>query len=177
MNKRTPIRLTRLDLHMIAAPVIWMGLLGGWFGFATGHTTTGVGLVVLAVVIFPVLIEGRVGRFFEGREMPYSRLILVGSPVLLVALDGLAELVATSPALYATLGFPTGLSAVESIGFVLLAGLLLWRLVWQARRRAWAVGRSEPRGSLPQSPGVFMGNLGERHDVHAFHWRLALCSS
>jgi hypothetical protein len=45
MNKRASIGLTRLDLCMIAAPVMWMGLLFGSFGLATGHTSSGIALV------------------------------------------------------------------------------------------------------------------------------------
>ena len=134
MNKRVSIKLTRTLLYLIAAPIVWMSLLGGWFGLATGHTSSGIIFVTLAVVVAVIMLEGHLVGSLEGRTMPTGSLILVASITALVALDELANLVTSSPALFTALGFPVILSAAESVGFVLLAALLIWRLLSLARR-------------------------------------------
>ena len=134
MKKSASIKLTRSVLYLIAAPILWMGLLGGWFGLAAGHTSSGIIFLILAVVVVLVMLEGHLVRLLEGREMPAGSLILVISMFVLVALDELANLATASPAQFSALGFPMVLSTVESIGFVLLAALLVWRLLSLVRQ-------------------------------------------
>jgi hypothetical protein len=135
MNKRVSIKLTRTLLYLIAAPLVWMSSLGGWFGLASGHSGLGTIFVTLAVVVVVILLEGHLVSYLVGREMPVGSLILLSSIIALVALDELANLVTSSPPLFTTLGFPIVLSTVVSIGFVLLTGLLIWRLFSLVRQR------------------------------------------
>jgi len=120
---------TRRLLTLLFLILAWFGLGNAAFSFSLGKGTGGVIPLAISVAVVAMLLDGRVIRYLEKRQLRWESIIPFSLIAVVVVYDAIQTLRLSQITLLGELYVPGLISVVQVIGLLLLTAALVWELV------------------------------------------------
>jgi hypothetical protein len=121
--------ITKSLVWIMLLPFLWMGFTSGLFALLTDQITEGIIWIAILVVVLVVLLQGSLLSRFEGMNLPFGPVLILGGVTVLIGIDEIINIVYSKVTITGKIHIPSLVSLVSSIGFVVIAVIVVLKLV------------------------------------------------